>query len=337
MIKKLFVSEPVIKCFPKHANITSILSKHEYFYDWLFSNHIQLFCKLFKETDTYLDFYEPLHRLHYPLISRQSIDKKVIFGKKDNIISFLINCLELEYYIYLSVDTFYIPLYNSNIHRGHDIFVYGFDKNKKIFYVADFFGINYGYDIVDFQMFQQGVYSQYSDNNNLKGIQLLKVNQVGINSTYSLNITQIKSHLLDYINGINTSLKYSNLEEPNLFNGSVCKPDNRIDNYWGIGVYRNLHIAISQDHIPRTLIRSLHLLYEHKMLMTLRVNYLKNHDKSLSISINTFIELEKKCLILRNMVTKSMLKKRGDEKCLVLLNEIAHSDELLIQKLIDQL
>lgn len=64
----LEMGEPLIKSYPFRANITSILNNHPHFYDWLFNNHVQLFCGIYPAVtnfDTYLDTYEPLSRIHF--------------------------------------------------------------------------------------------------------------------------------------------------------------------------------------------------------------------------------------------------------------------------------
>ncbi|KWX81154.1 hypothetical protein AMQ84_00745, partial [Paenibacillus riograndensis] len=140
MNKILDMYEPLIKTYPIHANITSILSTHKYFYEWLYNNHIQLFCTTYNSNgsqDTYLDTYKPLTRVFNPFFETQFIKKDIIFKSKIDICEFIINSIDLGYYIFLSIDVFFISLYKKSEHSGHDIFVFGYDKNKKIFHVAD--------------------------------------------------------------------------------------------------------------------------------------------------------------------------------------------------------
>ena len=74
---------------------------------------------------------------------RDLVDEEEIF------IELLINLLNNDYYIMFSADTFYIKAYWSyqeivnSCHFLHHIFIYGYDNEKKIFHIADFFKSKY--------------------------------------------------------------------------------------------------------------------------------------------------------------------------------------------------
>lgn len=213
----LEMGEPLIKSYPFRANITSILNNHPHFYDWLFNNHVQLFCGIYPAVtnfDTYLDTYEPLSRIHYPLVEVQFIKKDIFNSIEMDVCDFIINSINLGYYVYLGVDTFYLPLYRSSNHIGHDIFVYGYDSKHEHFYVADFFNGTYSREVVEYKSFKKAVESEYSDTNEFKGVQLLKRIDEGHQSKYQLNLDYVVTQLEDYINEFNTSMRYAALEVP---------------------------------------------------------------------------------------------------------------------------
>lgn len=329
MQKKLAMHKPAIQTYPKHANITSVLAKHNNFNEWLFNNHIQLFCATYKgETshDTYLDTYEPLHRTFYPLLEMQSVNK-VLFSKCNiDACDFLINCIDMGYYIYLSIDTFYIPLYKSgDNHSTHDIFVFGYDLDQKIFHVADFFQGHYSHNVTSFDSMQQAVSSSFTDDNEFKGIQMLKINT--LNPTYSFDISHLKINLHDYLFEKNTSYRYKELEAP------LSDEDDRT---WGLGIYNSLLKVFEEEVMPQATLRSFHALYEHKKLMSMRVKFLidNNFIKNKSI-IKTFERVEHDALMIRNVILKSMFSKKiNKEKMAVLIEKFKKLDSDSINELL---
>lgn len=334
MQKRLDMFYPIIQSYPKHANITSILAKHNFFYEWLYSNHVQLFCATYQEYtnfDTYLDTYEPLNRIFYPLLEKHSINKLLITSTEVDICDFLINCIDLGYYIYLSVDTFYIPLYKSSEHKIHDIFIFGYDTDKRFFNVADFFQINYSHEVTSFQSIVQSIKSTYSDLNVFNEIQFLKINENPINPVYHFDIYRLKTLLNDYLSAYNTSKRYSELEGP------LPDEDNRT---WGVAVYNSLLEALNVETLPSVTLRSLHALYEHKKLMRMRVEFLiekKIIESSIAL-LDDFILLENNSLIIRNVFLKNMYSKNiNTQKHTELISNIKKIEEECLSSLINLL
>lgn len=335
----LGVGEPIIRSYPFRANVTSILNNHPYFLDWLYNNHIQLFCGVYPAVtnfDTYLDTYEPLSRVHYPLIETQFIKKEIFTSNGMDICEFIMNSINLGYYVYLGVDTFYLPLYSSPNHLGHDIFIYGYNSENKQFYVADFFNGTYSREVVEFNSFRNAFESEFSDTNEFKGIQLLKRIDEGHQSKYQFNVEYVVTQLEDYNNEVNTSMRYAALEVP------LLDPEGRTsgNRTWGLGVYRSLAEVFDQETISPVTLRSLHALYEHKKLMTARVSYLINRgflDDTLHLE-NKITQIENNTLKLRNYFMKCLMSnKYNREKTQKWLFDIQKSDGEFINELIELL
>lgn len=71
----------------------------------------------------------------------------------------IMEAISAKYYVLLQIDSFYISSYiNYNkTHLPHIIFVYGYDKDKKKFYVKDFFDYRiYTSTVIDFSELDQG-------------------------------------------------------------------------------------------------------------------------------------------------------------------------------------
>ncbi|AJS57217.1 hypothetical protein [Paenibacillus sp. IHBB 10380] len=333
MINKLPMFNPTIQTYPKHAHITSILAKHNNFNEWLFNNHIQIFCLTYNgETnhDTYLDTYEPLHRVYYPLLEMQSMSKDLLKANNIDTCDFIVNCINSGYYIYLSVDTYYIPTYSSKEHSTHDLFLFGYDSDRKVFHAADFFNSHYTHEDIGFDSMKLAVESLGTGLNDFKDVQLLKINEKPINPLYSLDVEHLKNNLHDYLYEKDTSYRYKEFEGP------FSKDDNRT---WGLGVYNTLLKVLKEEIIPSVTLRSIHALYEHKKLMKMRVKFLieNNFIKSHSDLIDCFEKVEHDALIIRNVLLKSMHNNKHNDKVSILLEQLRISDRESIEKIIESI
>lgn len=84
------------------------------------------FCKPLITTNSYIKEYE---------VSKTLIDKKW-----DDIMKAVIDIIDLDQYVYLDINTSYISNYKSfKQNQIHDLFIYGYNLEKKVIYVADFF------------------------------------------------------------------------------------------------------------------------------------------------------------------------------------------------------
>lgn len=329
MLKKLPMSNPIIQTYPKHAHITSILAKHENFNEWLFTNHVQLFCARYTgetEYDSYLDTYEPLHRVYYPLLEMQSMNKDLYNANKINTVDFLVNCIDLGYYVYVSVDTSFIPIYSNIPHSIHDLLVFGYDTDRNEFHVADFFDNHYKHEVIGFDSLKPAIESKGVGDNDFKGIQMLKINSNPINPHYNFNITLLKMNLHDYLFEKDTSEKYSEFEGP------YGDEDNR---RWGLGVYSSLLDILNKDKVPKVTRRSIHALYEHKKLMKMRVKYLmeNNYIKKDPDLLRSFEKVEQDALVIRNVFLKSKFAQGYIGKVITLLERLKISDKEAIEQL----
>ncbi len=65
-------SKPIKTSSSRDANSISILSGHKYFYEWLFTSHIQLQLNKVPGSDYHwLVFYSPIENNYYRLIETQ--------------------------------------------------------------------------------------------------------------------------------------------------------------------------------------------------------------------------------------------------------------------------
>jgi hypothetical protein len=271
----------------------SILSHHPSFEHWLFMNHIQLHVEC-SGAVIYIGFYEPIARKHYPLIDLQKIRKDVIEKNGLDVIQFLKNAIDENYYAYMCVDTYYIaqyPLYQRS-HFPHDMFVFGYDDASSTLHIADFLMENRYYATQSsYEQIRQAFHSEYDVTYGFDGIQLLKVKD---DASFPLDIDWIITMLEDYVTGFDTSKRY-------LYFGDPHVPGSK----YGIDIYPELMDYIRNTRNYFWTARALHVLSDHKKLMRMRAEYLAANgymaDEQL---VKSFTEIENLSMIIRNSFLK---------------------------------
>lgn len=150
MNKILPVHKPPITSYMTHAPILSILSNDDNYLPWFFLNDSQM-----RVHDDGIDFYH-FYTGHYlcPFFDTTYLSRKFTskYIKNENITGFLTQCIYDGYYIVMIIDASFVKLYTSKSKGDtHQILIYGYDKDNKIFNVADFFDRGkYSFEITSF-------------------------------------------------------------------------------------------------------------------------------------------------------------------------------------------
>lgn len=279
--KILDVTYPGITSWQWHATLFSILGNDENARKWIFSNYIQLRCYDINEIFTgddmlFTDMMPGSSSLkECPYLIFSLLTKEQVESYCGNIIDFVIKTIDLNGYVYGVFDEAKI-LSDSDIEVDykfpHELFIYGYNIEKEIFYVGDFtFGEHYTYTTVSFSDVERGyeVINAADDHmfkDDYKGTRglyvILKNNET---TYYDLDITLIKNTLREYLNCEDTKNHFRMMR--NRFNDTV----------FGINVYDRVIEQIEKQlnaEEPDFDIRSLHLIYDHKVLMLERIKYL---------------------------------------------------------------
>ena len=329
--KELKMTYPPITCYHHHASLLSIILRDECAYDWIFNNYIQLETpRRGHEHILRLDHYMPFDNnisiwLRCPFVSVHKIYSEICYDKWANRLEFIIECISKDFYCYLWLDEFYISNseYFQREHFVHDILIYGYDLKKQTLNVAEYFKDGkYSYGEVSFNEFLMACV----DNPSLTW--LIKFESWGY--VFDINIT-IRL-LKEYLESENTSLRFG-LEIPK-------------KNYiYGMEIYNVLLEYIEQMREGRKGFdsRPFHVLWEHKMLMTKRIEYLHEkgyiNDDSYTTLVKEFSEIEKDALILKNLHLKFSITHKSDIciKMYEILTGIRDREPLSIKKLICEL
>ncbi|PWV99289.1 hypothetical protein DFQ01_1155 [Paenibacillus cellulosilyticus] len=299
------ISYPMITTYTQHAHLLSILTHYECAHSWIFNNYIQLYInKDYKHN--WGDFYFPLTYELRPSdackwITTQKIHRNTVTSKWGSVIDFIIENINSNHYVHTMVNYFYVPLserYNR-LHLHHDIFVYGYDLNRELLYVSDFF--------------KKGVYSQ------------AELSFADFDLAFSTD------HLTtnhDYLREMVYLYKFNDTYQDNfsidtMLNSIRCYFANKTPEYWemfnyggdrdnldfGMQIYTTLinYVKDTSDNESKLDVRPFHLLYDHKRIMTLRLKYLYDNrllSKLVQEHIDEFLSIEVKAKIMMNLVLK---------------------------------
>ncbi|WMJ86462.1 hypothetical protein [Anaerocolumna sp. MB42-C2] len=274
--KVLPMQYPQITCYPFHANLLSVVGNYQESIPWFYNYYIQLEVKRNYENGVRLDFYTTLLWKCCPWIYFQRLSRDFILRKWDSIIDFIIDSIDLGYYVYFIANYFYIPIsknYNQ-YHKVHDIFIFGYDKNTQMFDVADFFrdGI-YEYAKVPFSCINIAYNSlsecskQHDWLNGVELISFFKRSEYHNNKEldYRFDPALVKSFICDYITSSNTLEKYK-------------IPTEKWKRNWvyGVEIYDFLIEYLEQlssNKVPFDT-RPFAVLNDHKKLMMMRIKFM---------------------------------------------------------------
>ncbi|UJF35523.1 hypothetical protein [Paenibacillus hexagrammi] len=201
--KVLPLSKPIVDAYPYHANLQSVILNIPESMPWILNNYVQLHTmKLFDNLR--LDYYNYTLWKTCPWIYYQRIGRDIVLLKWDSIVNFLIEMIESGFYSFFMVDVSQIPSYD--IKGEHDIFIFGFDLDRKVFYAADNFQFGkYQYKEISFEQIEKG-YNRIIETGKkdyLSGIEIINLRQDNkylIQKDYTFQVDFLVEQLVDYLN-----------------------------------------------------------------------------------------------------------------------------------------
>ena len=302
--KKLPLAKPLITSWQWHATLFSILSDNENAKKWIFSNYVQLRCYDIEERwtgDTILltDMMPGSSSLKQcPYLMFSMMTQAQIESYCGNVIDFIIKTTDLGGYVYGVFDEAKI-LCNAEVDYKfpHELFIYGYNRDKEEFYVGDFtFTDKYSHNVVSFSDIERGyeVITDQDDHifkDDYKGGRglyvIMKNTEVPL---YDLDIELVKVNLREYLNSVDSKNHFRMMR--NRFNYTT----------FGIKVYDRVLAQIEKQlhkDEPDFDIRALHVMYDHKVLMYERIKYLM-YNGFLKYNQTTLDEYE---TVVTNMLT----------------------------------
>ncbi|HEY0828013.1 MAG TPA: hypothetical protein VGE40_07960 [Bacilli bacterium] len=276
----------------------SIMTNHEEYLPWFYSNYIQLCCSAdFLEQGTMnFDFYNYDFTVHpLPWLDIQRISRELIFASYSDIKKFLMDSLDRGCYIYLFLDEFHLSHKTMHLskHFYHDNFIYGYNDKEKMFNTVGFDKTRlFTNTLMPFSELDASFNGVEMIKDELNYIHLFRFNS---NGQYDFDINLVIGLLQDFLQARNTSEHFSLFKNPN-------------KQAYGMDVYRCI-IEYFENLTAGNItcdVRPFHILWEHKKCMMAKLIYMENRYQSNDLQLirQSYEEIEKASLVIRNVIIK---------------------------------
>ncbi|MBN2531402.1 MAG: hypothetical protein JXB88_00850 [Spirochaetales bacterium] len=320
-----------------HAFQLSVVFSYENFIPWFYSHYIQVFGIENPDGVPWYNFvsYNAWENGIPCFLQVHKINRDVVLANNINIVEFVKNYIERGWYTYIGIDDFYIPFrssYQKN-RQPHDIFLYGYDTEKKSFNTAGFNEEEvFSFNQLSFDDFEKAYYYDISnvDKDLFECFDFVTLLKPIKDAKFDFDVTLTKELLNDYIHSIDTTEKLRIVRTPK-------------QNYiYGMKTYLILK-KYFQSMLNTGLeldIRPVHLFWEHKKCMLLRIKYMnENGFIKLPGLYNDYMEIEQKALGMRNLMLKYEVS--NDSRCIMkiinTLDEIEKKELPLLSNLLEEL
>lgn len=272
MKKILSVKYPVITGHPSTAGLFSILGNYEKTNAWIYSNYIQIAVgirngNIFAGGSVDAIILPAYHaEKTCPYILHSLLTRNTVASINRNILEFIIKMIDTGNYLYLVADQqYFIDVYKSSF--PHDMFIYGYDLEHELLYVADFtFSATgkYTYEEISMQDFKRG-YENITEKNDFHyyergGVGLFHFDS---NAYYTFDIEFVIEQIREFLNSIDYSECFRSTDNP--FE----------QREYGLRAYDLLSGFLRDDKGEYWGARkSLSVLRDHKKLMVDRLQYM---------------------------------------------------------------
>lgn len=348
-----------IRGFSHQAALLSILMAYDQCKPWICNNFIQIFSLKNLSSSWrsgtvdffYMD-YDDFRNYEFtanPWIRWFEIPVQLIYNSQFNIIDFIIENIKRDYYLYIEIDTYYIPYYSDyqKKHRIHWMYVYGFDAEKSTINCLDnFAGGIFKMKNIETKYIQEGFNGSWINyEKQLKNekelskedkigpsiglFQVIPYNEEKDNSEiYKLNIPRITCLLKNYLSRTEQLMQY------------------RYSEYYiyGISVYNELIKFTTTGWSADKLVdvRGFCSMRDHKALMLWRLRFLQEERKiDLEEIIEGYMEIyelmSKSIMIIVKHNYSAIRKQKSLEYVEKYLKKCEKQEELLLIRLIEVL
>lgn len=318
---------PYFSVYNWHANLQSIILNHPDWSSWIYSNYIQIYMDTRPEI-TFTDFFLNnglIHTASCPFVEQNSISRKII-SKVTGLINFIVECIRNENYIYLLADISKIPHYSVHSPRYHEIFLYGFDIELELIFIADYIQGKYIQFSASFKEIEEAINgANDKESDHLQHIETWKYLP---KSNYSFDIIHVRNQIFEYVNCVNSSDKYRQKATPHPFRT------------FGLNVFHIIinHLQDVQNSKGWLDIRPFYLLYTRYKLMCDRLKYMEENKYIGNIDgyFETYLKLSRLAQISSNLVLKHQCTKNSSiisniqKKVQMICNEDKETSEKLL-------
>ena len=342
MGKYLYHDEPMITSYPSTALMIMMLqSDMEKYGAYIANSYVRLVCmdksnKLSK-MDHELNFEDNQPAINpgffeHPPFTVYKIPRFFVREKYFYFSDFVRHCIDNEFYIHICLNNAYLECSKDfkKRNRQHPATIYGYDDGTVC--LADFWDGKYSQSAVSNESVNMSFLANYlkeSDNpctDYMRDIYLTKLRD----KKYEFRTDHLVEDLTDHLNSCDSTKKFCR---------SYTLGDSIL--YYGLQCYDI--IGKNLDENPPD-IRTFHVLYDHKIMMKYRLDYISTNGILSSEAINKLMpacdDILKKALVLRNGVLKAQMKgdvEKQTENFKSALSAIKDADEMITTKLLEEL
>lgn len=321
-------------------------------FEWFFSDFIQLKCisNFIEINDLWFEYHAG------SVFGGVSIIDYNVYTKNDitSLLNFIIDRINEDKYIYTFVDKYYFPQYSTYMktHFIHDALIYGY--NQKEFRIAGFNNNSFSTFSISFDDFINAFrVTQYYSMQHFNIVICFKRKQDSL-VNFATYINKAIKSLSDYLNSSDSSYQCGlyNVFETHTFNS--LESYKCLEEYYNetvikirkVRVYglktneclKNYLLSLSGGYSGYD-IRPLHVFYEHKKIMAIKLEYLENRFKLMSIEkqLSKYKELSNIALTARNLMLKYDITKQEGliNNIINKIDEIEIEERIIIPELID--
>ncbi len=290
-MKVLKLVHPFVEHAPNNTRLWSMLLTEPKAYSWIMNNFIVTCMRSDGDDD---NFFSYEYWFDCPFLDSSKISRELLKTLMDcKFTDYIERAIDKNYYIYTFLNVKYIAAYKKTINVDYNPFIYGYDKEARIIYLADFFDNRKfafktcTYDEIN-QAFEKYDDSTYSDRYVSTHLYIMKNN-----ITWKFNKGQVIRQL-----------KYC-LDSTMLFEATSDRLQE--DYYFGLKMY-DLLISLIKSNENLNISRPLHLINTKFVLMNRRLHYLyeNGYIPDLDPLLVENNELEKLSLMLCNRYIKEI-------------------------------
>lgn len=335
-----------------NVTITMFLGENQY-YNWLYSNYIQLFGRNIFLSDYFLDYYIAPERQNsimytiHSLLEYHHIDKQVLARCNINLVEFAKANIEEGNYIEFVLNQRYIAAAGFDDNNFlHQTLIYGYSDIKKIFYI----------EIISSEGKLKTTTISYNDFYNAVDVNYERIVVIKYDPPqqfYKLSIKNIKESLCDYLYGKNYDEYYKYILQSNFLEGEnkcntnfVEEEQVYLDRYKKVYGHNLFSFFLENQQMFDYLLRDFKIAYvwkEHKEIMVERLKFLQyrkkiDYEKGVEL-ISDAMELKNKADIMLHLCMKYKFfpRKKIANSIRQLLKNIMEDDKKCIQKLLNAL
>lgn len=307
------LENPYFSAYPTTGNSLAILLSHKEIKPWIFNNFIQLFCT----DDNTLDFFD-FNIENCPFLFFNTVEQDLAL-QKYSLIEYIESMIDAGYYLIFFVYTSQINAYDI-VDEFHDIMVYGYDNKNELLYIADHFkNGKYSFEKCSYEEMNRAFYSdksQIKKDKNQREYKIFKfikyddsMSNIKVNLKYdyehrfNIDKLRIKESIKNYLEGkivVNWNTRY------------VAISNEEIGHHkFGIDCYdmllQQIDFAVINNKIAFNSVQAFYVMYSHKIIMQLRIEYLTGivREEDLSIFIKEFSYIKKISYLILMLYVKN--------------------------------